>query len=407
MSTLGFIAYAPLVPFPSVKSPQSLRRKVRKRPAVARSGRVFPACVAASGAWEAPNEYDASAGATASPGGSDGGGGVVWETILGCPTALPPSGTPVGVVYFIGGLGACSAPERFYARLLEGICIEAGVAIVCVPLPAVPGFDHAALSVRATKTFSPVLGELQARYGQYFPVVSAGHSLGARLQVIQNCGMSSETAEISNVVGAVLLSFANGEASAAVAGAQTLRNAISGGAASAVGDALQRAAERVGGSVGMNLRQEAARAAAKIEEAGTRAMDALDNMEFIPVAKVLVENVRDGYNVPRTLFVRFSRDTIDNSRDGVIEAMKSRIGDRGVIVRELEGTHVTPMTPKFGSEINSTGNMNIDRGLENLRDESEKNMEDTVATVAAFVKIICQTADLSSGSGNSTTRRLP
>jgi len=205
--------------------------------------------------------------------------------------------------------------------------------------------------------------------------------------------VSSETAEISNVVGAVLLSFANGEASAAVAGAQTLRNAISGGAASAVGDALQRAAERVGGSVGMNLRQEAARAAAKIEEAGTRAMDALDNMEFIPVAKVLVENVRDGYNVPRTLFVRFSRDTIDNSRDGVIEAMKSRIGDRGVIVRELEGTHVTPMTPKFGSEINSTGNMNIDRGLENLRDESEKNMEDTVATVAAFVKIICQTAD--------------
>lgn len=411
MSTLSFISAAPLVPFPSVKRPRSLRgvSTTRKRTAVPSRGRVFPACVAASGAWEARNECDTRASGAASssaPGGSDGSGKVIWETIFGCPTALPTSGTPIGVVHFIGGLGACSAPERFYARLLEGICIEAGVAIVCVPLPAVPGFDHAALAVRAAKAFSPVLTELQARYGQYLPVISSGHSLGARLQIIQHSDAIT-VQEHPNVAGAVLLSFANGEASAAVAGAQTLRNVISSGAASVVGDALQRAAERVGGSVGVNLREEAARAAAKIEEAGTRAMDALDNMEFVPVAKVLVDNVRESYSIPRTLFVRFSRDTIDNSRDGVIEAMKSRIGERGIIVRELNGTHVTPMTPKFGSDMNATGNISIDKGLENLRDASDKDIQDTIATVAAFVKIICEKANFSSGSGKYTTPRLP
>lgn len=96
-------------------------------------------------------------------------------------------------------------------------------------------------------------------------------------------------------IGAVLLSATNEEASLEVAGAQTLR--VIGR-----GDALRRAAERVGGSLGIDLPEETARAAAEIEEGATLAVDTSDNMEFAPLANVLVDTFRDGLRCTAKFF---------------------------------------------------------------------------------------------------------
>eukprot|EP00171_Calliarthron_tuberculosum_P015461 IDg15461t1 len=160
---------------------------------------------------------------------------VAWETIDGCPTALPTGRAPTGIVHMIGGLGACAAPERFYSRLVRGVCKKADVAVICVPLPAVPGLNHSAIAKQARIRAQRVLRILRDQYGSTLRSAAMGHSLGARLQVVSAC-----EGDIADA-GIVLMSFANAEGRAAVAGADAVRDALQGGAATAAGDALRRA----------------------------------------------------------------------------------------------------------------------------------------------------------------------
>lgn len=76
-----------------VATPENLHRvqSALKRPADERTRRVFPACVAASGASKVRIENDAHSASTALSAAqvdNDGGDGVVLETILGCPIDL-------------------------------------------------------------------------------------------------------------------------------------------------------------------------------------------------------------------------------------------------------------------------------------------------------------------------------
>ncbi len=346
---------------------------------------LTPCCVAAGVAGDA--ERPPWASSTASPGpGGDNDDGVVWETICGCPTALPAAGSPQGVVHLLGGLGACAAPEKFYRRLVCGVAATAQVAVVCVPMPAVPGLDHGAVARSARARIDAALSEIRLRYGPRFHSVAMGHSLGARLQTIHAARHSLDD------VGVVLLSFANGDASAAVVGADSLRGVLSGGAAGMVGDVLQRAAENVGGPIGETLRAEAARAAANVEKASASAADALGNMEFTPNRADLLRAVSEGYEVKRTLVVRYDRDSLDNS-DALVEAIRRRNGEKAVVLRLMQGTHVTPFTLKFGEVLRSTGFDVLDEGLQSLRRGADSEIDQTVNTVSAFVKLVMDEAN--------------
>lgn len=354
---------------------------------------IRPSCVAAGVTGEGDRWWSSSSASSSAPGssgGSDDDENVTWETICGCPTALPVSGAPEGVVHLLGGLGACAAPERFYNRLVAGVASTANVAVVCVPLPAVPGLDHENISRNARARIDAVLSEIRIRYGPRLQSVAMGHSLGSRLQTIH-----ASRARSLDDVGVVLLSFSNGDARAAVAGADGLREALSGGAASMVGDALQRAAENVRGSIGETLRAEAAKAAAKVEQASARAKDALENMEFIPDKRELLKWVGDGYDVKRTLVIRYDRDSLDNSEE-LVKAIRERNGEKAVVTRLLQGTHVTPFTLKMGEVMMSTGIEMVDQGLKSLRREVDSEIDQTVNTVGAFVKLIIAEANAAS-----------
>lgn len=335
------------------------------------SERPSTEAVPVDGTWEHPGaETDRASTVDTenqSGGGADGESDVVWETICGCPTALPATGIPSGIVTFLGGLGACSAPDRFYRRLIEGVCNTASVAIACVPMPPVPGLDHMGASRRARAQADAAVSDLRARFGASLRVVGAGHSLGARLQAVAaSYGLGRDDA-------LVLLSFANG---AAGPGSFVDMENIAARARSVAGDALRRAADALGGEIGDSLRRGASEA-----ETG--------ESKFSPGADELIDQVARQWPVPRTLVLGFERDSIDNS-ETLVKAVRRARNDRALVVRTLPGTHVTPMTPPFGSEAQSTGFEAFDSALRVARDAAETDIESCIATVSAFVQIVCR-----------------
>lgn len=99
---------------------------------------------------------------------------------------------PIGVVHFFGQLRQSDSAR---------VCSRG-----CVPKPALPScgyrcqrFLGSTTLLYRFKEFASVMTELEARYGDYLLVISAGHSPGARLQVIQHCDTTSVYSDI--VVG--------------------------------------------------------------------------------------------------------------------------------------------------------------------------------------------------------------
>lgn len=373
--------------------------------------------------WDT-DAWDTGTASSTPPTGEPGGSSeVVWETVADCQVALPSTNPPIAILHLLGGFGTGGLPSTFYRRLASEIASLASVAVVCAPLPLIPGRDHARAAADAGDKIGDVVGRLRARFG-FLHTIAAGHSLGARLQTVRSCSRSNSLVD----AGAVLLSFNNYSAEKAMGGigggmgrsdfggvdAQKVA-AAAAGVASRLGEALggvgdvvrdlgaeygdaSRPGEPVGADerTGQRLRDAervvrgAERRVREAAAAGVLFAESVqEDGEFNPSPAQLLQDVRERYAVECTLVVSFDRDELDCSEE-VADAIRDKFGAAGVMRRKLAGTHVTPLTPMIGDEMQSTGNETLDDAIGGAAGRARGEFDALVNTVAAFVRFVLE-----------------
>ncbi|KAL3916070.1 MAG: hypothetical protein SGPRY_006975 [Prymnesium sp.] len=116
-----------------------------------------------------------------------------WRQMNGCEVLLPDEGVRcTGLIHFVGGALAGSAPTQAYGPFLEAIGAGGGSGIGVVATPVgLSGLDHFGAAREAMLRWCAVQQELdQALFlrgdpsSSVLPVLGLGHSLGAKLLLL-------------------------------------------------------------------------------------------------------------------------------------------------------------------------------------------------------------------------------
>lgn len=268
-----------------------------------------------------------------------------WQRVGNQWLRLPPS-TPWAVVHFVGGAGLGSAPQLCYDALWADVCDRASVAVIATPYDVAP--DHAQLAAECMAGFESAraeaceLGLLPAAA----PVFRAGHSLGAKLLVVEACRVVAGEAGDEVYAGSApaplgLLAYNNfGVADSVRLASSVVQNMQGGGAragrtASAIADAFAFA-QQMGGASGFNL-------------------------EFSPSPSELQARVATSYSAPSTRLFCFEtsdgqRDELDCSDELIASIQNCTLPSAGPTERiTLPGTHLAPASVKVDlSELDAT-----------------------------------------------------
>ena len=191
------------------------------------------------------------------------------------------SSGPQGLVEFIGGSYLAATPQLSYRRLLEALASR-GRRIHAWSY--VPGFDHQSQANAAWRCFRAARQGLTEQV-QPSSILRLGHSLGCKLHLLAPDGGRG-------CDGLVALAFNNFSAERSV-------------------PLLAELAQPLG-----------------------------FRTEFSPSPRETLVQVQRSYRQPRTLVVRFQRDTLDQS-ERLLAALRSREGDRTEQL-QLPGDHLTP-----------------------------------------------------------------
>uniref|UniRef100_A0A7C3KHQ9 DUF1350 domain-containing protein n=1 Tax=Oscillatoriales cyanobacterium SpSt-418 TaxID=2282169 RepID=A0A7C3KHQ9_9CYAN len=215
-----------------------------------------------------------------------------WQEISGNWVLLPDR--PVALIHFLGGAFVATAPQLTYRRLLERLADE-GYAVVATPF--VNTFDHKAIAQDVHRSFERTFDVLQSRYlrRRYLPIYGMGHSMGCKLHLLIGSLYPVERA------GNILISFNNSSAREAVPFADQVATFLQPLATSGIA------------------------------------------VEFTPSPAETNQLVLQNYCVRRNLLVKFTNDTLDQSRD-----LKQLLHERfpGMVVAQtLKGNHLTPLGP--------------------------------------------------------------
>ena len=287
-----------------------------------------------------------------------------WEELDGNYLLRPPTDTaPLGVIHFLGGAFVGAAPHITYRYLLERLS-EANYLVVATPFRL--DMDYIRSCDAILTRFDSIGSKLAQEYGP-LPVVGLGHSCGALLQTLVTCLFPSAPRAAN-----ILISFNNRPASRAIPLFQELiipvaeqiysndersvsfRESLLNFRASvdAVFDSYSNSAVApsfVGKEVLPFVRQ------------GLEIIDQLPfllkiisdgKQEFEPTPNDTKEVCRRMYRARRTLLIKFSDDSLDESEDiekvlreaNTIMRMKRPMVEMEVMLRMMSGTHITPLT---------------------------------------------------------------
>jgi hypothetical protein len=225
-----------------------------------------------------------------------------------------------GVVQFIGGFIAGTAPDVSYRTLLSAVAAH-GYVVIANRLPVV-AYNHSELAGSLTNAFGTAYYDtLRSVYGEEvleLPVFGLGHSLGCKLLLLEEC-YSARPMHIRRAADA-LISFNNFDADHAKVFSDTFSSFLP--------------------QQGLF---------------GALVKDVLDVFfvglanEFTPSPAEFLLLVGRYYRVPRTLLVQFKDDTIDQSvelssilRFGVRQDPQEQPRSPSLSFTTLDGTHVTP-----------------------------------------------------------------
>jgi Protein of unknown function (DUF1350) len=332
----------------------------------------------------------------------------MWESLAGCDIVLPSlpsvSARPRAVVHFVGGLGAGAAPRALYGSFLEELARRGNVAVVATPVRA--GFDHTRLASAIAAQSADAISILRARWQlptgpSFIPVFGVGHSLGAKLHLLASADDETRIT-LGPRVANILIAFNNYTAArsipmwdavraAATAAPTAGDSASSSSQNSTLADLISRATSAASAAASpemlavLGLDPSAAAWIAAATAAATDMAGGIVSGDFTPTPTDVLRIVGDSYSVASNLVIAYNRDTIDSS-DELVPLLRDRFGGRGVVVRRLDGTHVTPNTPSFVSgQFAATGFGAVDESVRRQADSAIAELDETVTCIVAFL----------------------
>jgi len=292
-----------------------------------------------------------------------------WEESGGNFVLRPPAGARVrALVHFLGGAFVGAAPHLAYKYLLEGLA-DKGFLVVATPYPL--DFEYLETCDAILAKFEKAAIPLAREYGR-LPVVGVGHSCGALLQLLIT-SLFPDTPRAGNAI----ISFNNKPASEAIPG---FEQAIVPLVTAALAPETEEAAERqrqlgetfalLRGSLlalaeaGAELPVVPAFVARELLPLSVQSASVIDQIpgifksiadgarEFTPSPDETKEVIRRLYRARRTLLIKFTDDTLDETDDiqealaaaKAIYRMKRPMASLDLAMKEVTGTHVTPLT---------------------------------------------------------------
>jgi predicted alpha/beta hydrolase family esterase len=214
-----------------------------------------------------------------------------WQEISGNWVYIPRQ--PIAVVHFLGGAFVAAAPQITYRLLLEDLAKQ-GYAII--PTPFINTFDHRSIASEVYNSFEDTLELLQSRryLPDDLPIYGVGHSMGCKLHLT-----ISSMYEVKRA-GNILISFNNFSA----------RDAVP-----LIGQMPQEF-----------------------------------NVEFTPNPQETLELIKDYYDVPRNLIIKFKNDTIDQSY--TLSQTLNQIFPGMISTQIIDGSHLTPLGQDLQWQLN-------------------------------------------------------
>ncbi|XP_021761543.1 uncharacterized protein LOC110726376 [Chenopodium quinoa] len=283
-------------------------------------------------------------------------GSIMVDTCLVIP---PPNyKKPRAIIKFLGGAFIGKVSHVTYSYLIELLAKE-GYLVVLVPYNVT--FNHEDAAKQVYERFNACLdilltsglseAKLEASQLVGLPIFSVGHSNGALLQVLTGSYFFDKLPKANAIV-----SFNNRSATEAVPYFEQLGPLMSqvmpmvettpmfSMAASVSGDAWKALLDGAGAVV--------AQTDTELFSSVTQFVDQLPSVlnevrqgvsEFKPTPAENRERCKSSYNVPHTLLVKFSFDTIDET-DLLEETLKPRVNSIGGTLQKLQlsGNHLTP-----------------------------------------------------------------
>lgn len=283
-------------------------------------------------------------------------GQIVVDTCLVVP---PPNfRKPRAIIKFLGGAFIGKVSHVTYSYLIELLAKE-GYLVVLVPYNVT--FNHEDAARQVYERFNACLdilltsglsdAKLDASQLVGLPIFSVGHSNGALLQVLTASYFFDKIPKANAIV-----SFNNRSATEAVPYFEQLGPLLSqvmpmvettpaySMASSVSGDAWKALLDGAGAVISQNDPELFSSVTQFVDQLPSVFNEVREGVsEFRPTPAENRERCKGSYNVPHTLLVKFSFDTIDET-DLLEETMKPRVMSIGGTLEkvQLSGNHLTP-----------------------------------------------------------------
>lgn len=272
-----------------------------------------------------------------------------WQEIFGNWVLIPPN--PRAAIHFLGGAFVATVPQVSYRCLLEALADEGYVVIAT---PFVNTLEHGLIAQDVLASFERAWEYVRRQMlrSPYLPLYGLGHSMGCKLHLLIGSQLGQERD------GNILMAYNN----------YPLRKAVP------LGEEVYRFTNQISTQFATQLAQVTGEFA-KLAPGVKPNLD----VEFTPSPEETNRLVEEHYRVKRTLLVKFTTDTIDQTRP-LHDILRVRYPEM-TSVEILKGTHLTPLSQDLkwqagesfspldalGQMVNQTMKQTVNRDFYQLR----------------------------------------
>ncbi|MEO1211380.1 MAG: DUF1350 family protein [Cyanobacteria bacterium J06638_20] len=235
-----------------------------------------------------------------------------WQNIFDNWVLVPEN--PRGAIHFLGGAFVATVPQVSYRCLLEGLADEGYVVIAT---PFVNTLDHGAIAQEVLASFERAWEYVRTRLlrSTYLPLYGMGHSMGCKLHLL----IGSQLEQVRD--GNILMAYNN----------YPLRKAVP------LGEEVYQVTNQLSAQFATQITQ-------LTEQFAQLAPEVKPNLdvEFTPSPEETSHLVETQYQVKRNLLLKFTTDTIDQTRP-LHDILRVRYPEM-TSVQILKGNHLTPLS---------------------------------------------------------------
>ncbi|NJO41681.1 MAG: DUF1350 family protein [Cyanobacteria bacterium CRU_2_1] len=228
-----------------------------------------------------------------------------WQDVYGNWVLVPPR--PIAIIHFLGGAFVATVPQVTYRSLLEYLASQ---GFVIVATPFVNTLDHTAIAQQVMRLSNLALEYVQEEVIRVrsLPIYGIGHSMGCKLHLLIGSLFPQERA------GNILISFNNYPARRAIPMLEQVSQ-------------FSRFTSQFATQVTSQFLPQVV-------------IPAFD-VEFTPSPEATNQLIAEQYQVKRNLLIKFTDDTIDQTRS-LSQAILERFPTL-TAVQILKGNHLTPI----------------------------------------------------------------